>query len=116
MLLRGILLLCFSLVLNGCVGAGGVFIGLAGPVTCAEKVSEDKDAGVLDYLKVPAAILFGPIIGISREMEVARSGQKPADRIKYIADVCDKRSMEEYFKALHEQKRKDDIKKLEEKK
>ena len=120
MLLRSILFLCFILVLNGCTGVGGAIIGgLGGPITCAKKAIEDKDAGVLDYLKVPAALLFGPFVGISHEIKMGRNrgdiqGTEAKDRIKYIADVCDNRSKEEYFNALREQK-KDDKRQEEEK-
>lgn len=109
MLLRSVLFLCFGLLLNGCTGIGGAVAGgFGGPITCAKKVAEDKNAGVLDYLKVPAALIFGPFVGASREVEVGgRSGQeiKAEDKIKYVADVCDKRSKEEYFKDLREQKK-----------
>ena len=100
--LRSILFLCFCMVLSGCAlpGLFGAGAGLlVGPVKCAEKVSKDENAGVLDYLQVPAAILFGPFVGIARELEMPiGSGPNPQERIRYITDVCDPRAKDEYFK------------------
>ena len=106
MFLRSILFLCLGLLLNGCIHGEGVVIGgLAGPVMCAKKVIEDKDAGVLDYLKIPAVILFGPFIGFSRELEGIYGSDKLMYKIKYMADVCENLNREEYFNALREQER-----------
>ncbi len=122
MLLRNLIVIAvsFSIFLSGCAAPGlfGAGTGLlAGPVKCAEKASKDKDAGFLDYLKVPAAILFGPFVGAARELEMPiGSGPSPQERVRYIADVCDNRSKEEYFKALAEEKAKEKTKGVQEEK
>lgn len=122
MLLRNlIIVVSSSIFLGGCAGPPGLFGAgtglLAGPVKCAEKASKDKDSGFLDYLKVPGAILFGPFVGAARELEMPiGSGPSPQERIRYIADVCDNRTKEEYFKALAEEKAKEKTKGVQEEK